>query len=88
MAGNRRVAHDIFGRCTKLLALTSYSALRRFAVFRHNVLKNLRAIDNSGRGILYYSCILFNLGAGVFGLFGASYGWRIRDGMSRKGVAS
>lgn len=57
-------------------------------MFRHTVRKNLQAIDNFGKGTLYYSCILFNLGAGVFGLFGASYGWRIRDGMSRKGVAS
>ena len=37
-------------------------------MFRHTVLKNLQAIDNSGKGTLYYSYVLFNLGAGVFGL--------------------
>jgi hypothetical protein len=31
------------------------------------------AIANSGKGTLYYSCISFNLEAGVFGLFVASY---------------
>ena len=57
-------------------------------MFRYTALKSLQAIDNSGKGTLYYSCILFNLRADVFGLFGASYGWRIRDGMLRKGVSS
>lgn len=55
-------------------------------MFRHSVLKNPQAIDNSGKGTLYYNCILFNLGAGLFGLFVASYGWRIRDRMSRRGL--
>ena len=57
-------------------------------MFRHTFLKNLQAIGNSGKGILCHSCVLFNLGAGVFGLFVASYGWRIPDGISRKGIAS
>lgn len=35
-------------------------------MFRHTVLNNLQAIDNSGKGALYYSCVLFNLGAGVW----------------------
>ena len=74
--------------CQLSLRILPCVAHSGFVVFRHTVLKNLQAIDNSSKGTLYYSCILFKLGAGVFGLFGASYGWRIRDGMLRKGVSS
>ena len=48
-------------------------------MFRHTVLKNLQAIDNSGKGTLYYGCVFIQFRSGYV-WFVASYGWRIERG--------